>query len=145
MNHWQKMYYILLLNKRSVEFQLETLSQTNVGPNKKIQNINPNITQTFLDLSPFQHQKLPAFQATHLPQKSLLHLPPAPWSGKLAYQRQANKAPESLAPTQCHNGTKGTVNQPYHLSVHSWKTLRWRLWICEVCRTKPNVGWSLVW
>lgn len=55
----------------------------------------------------------------HLAQKSLLHLPPAPVSGKLEYHNMANNAPVSLAPTQCHKGTKGTVNHPYHLSVHS--------------------------
>ena len=73
---------------------------------------------------------------THLPQKSLLHLPPAPWSGKLAYQRKENKAPVSLAPIQCHTGTNGTVNQPYHLSVHSCKTYS------QVAGSQPNSPWT---
>mmetsp|Transcript_57705 Transcript_57705/g.126431 ORF Transcript_57705/g.126431 Transcript_57705/m.126431 type:complete len:228 (-) Transcript_57705:833-1516(-) len=59
---------------------------------------------------------------SHLVQKALSHLPLGQASGKFIHHKMAKRPPVSLAPTKCHSGTKGTVNQPYHAGVHSCKT-----------------------
>mmetsp|Transcript_44232 Transcript_44232/g.96213 ORF Transcript_44232/g.96213 Transcript_44232/m.96213 type:complete len:207 (-) Transcript_44232:600-1220(-) len=60
-------------------------------------------------------------RGNHLVQNSLLHLPPAPGSGKLKYHSMAKSAPVSLRPKKWIMGIKGTVKiKQYHLSLHCW-------------------------